>query len=207
MNKLWMGRVCLWSLLGTWLLSCQLPSANSQVVFLPEYSQFRMNSSFFVPDGGSLYGGGVSRFSQGSRSQGVPGLSNVPGLGRLGSNRSTWGSAGGTGVTTQATIYNMREIGDGILAGTHDRDGNLISPPAWDAEPSDTRSGFQNGPSFRNGPGFRNGPSYRNGNALGGRRAESIRGGEGSTNTGGRERSAEEIQRKANFMKQHLGRN
>lgn len=159
--------------------------ANAQVVvFLPEYSQFRVNSSFFVPDGGSLYQGGIGRSAMGASSSGVPGLGNIPGLGRLGRNRGIGYSTGTSGVVTTARVFNMREIGEGLLKGTHDRYGNLIRPPA-------TIDGSTAASSFSSG-------SPSTGSAWDARKN---RPGEyGSW-------SSEMIERRARFLKANLGRN
>lgn len=154
------------------------------VVFLPEYSQFRVNSSFFVPDGGSVYQGGVGRSAMGATSSGVPFLGNVPGLGRLGRNRGIGYSTGTTGVVTTARVFNMREIGDGLLNGTHDRYGNLIRTPANSQGAPPSNSIVPGVPST--------GTASRSANRSPG---------------GSKSWSPDMIERRARFLKANLGRN
>ncbi|GEM_PF-2444591 len=169
--------------------------AGQVVVFLPEYSQFRVNSSFFVPDGGSLYQGGVSRFSQGATNRGVPGLSNIPGAGRLFGNRSIGGSTSSFGVVTTARLHSMRDIGEGILAGTHDQYGNLIPAPRINQ-------------SFSRDIGSSNSVGQSNAVPTNSSFEGAGQGGRSSNRrvTVGQS-SADDLQRRAQFLKKNLGRN
>ncbi len=190
------GRLPVPLVIGLVSLACGLTAQhNAQaqvVVHLPQYSQFRVNSSFFVPDGGSVYQGGVGRMSMGSNSAGIPMLGNVPGLGRLGRNRGIGYSTSSTGVVTTAKIYNMREIGDGILNGTHDSYGNRIQ-----AEPTYP---FRNSDPVRTGS-----PSAYD------ERPRQFAQGRTSTaadrEPGIQSMSPEQILRRAKFLKANLGRN
>lgn len=171
--------VCSWQL-------CQASADAQVVVFLPEYSQFRVNSSFFVPDGGSLYQGGIGRMGQGYNSSGIPMLGNVPGVGRLGRNQGIGYTTQSTGVITTARSYSLREIGDGILNGTHDRYGNRIATP-YPARPNDPMSFADPADQATAFPASSTGRSPATGRS--------------------RFTTQAEIQNRATFLKSHLGRN
>jgi hypothetical protein len=80
-------------------------------VQLPVVSIFNVRTAVSVPDGGTMSLGGVSRYSSGRRSSGVPGLG-----GRLFQNRGIGYSAGASRATVSATIISNREIGEDLLA-------------------------------------------------------------------------------------------
>ena len=162
-----------------------LPSRSSEGqvgVYLPQYSQFSVQSSFFIPDGGSLYQGGTGRMGMGYNAAGMPFLGNVPGVGRLGRNRGIGYSSNATSVVTSVQSYSLREIGDGLLAGTHDRYGNVIVPYRnQDQEPA---------------------PSLNNTSP-----ASTLSVYPSSSNRPANNRSPEEIRQRARFLKANLGRN
>ena len=85
-------------------------------VQLPVVSIFNVRTAVSVPDGGTMSLGGVSRYSSGRRTSGVPGLG-----GPLFQNRGTGFSAGGSRATVTATIISNREIGEDLLAAGNRR--------------------------------------------------------------------------------------
>ena len=80
-------------------------------VQLPVVSVFNVRTAVSVPDGGTMSLGGVSRYSSGRSSRGIPGLG-----GPLFQNRGTGYSAGSSRATVKATIISNREIGEDLLA-------------------------------------------------------------------------------------------
>lgn len=74
-------------------------------VQLPVVSVFNVRTTVSVPDGGTMSLGGVSRFSSGRTSRGIPGLG-----GPLFRSGGSGYSAGGSRATATATIISNREI-------------------------------------------------------------------------------------------------
>lgn len=96
-------------------LACVALSAtelHSQVVQLPTFRFFNVRTVVSVPDGGTISLGGVNRSSSGSVKRGVPGLSRVPGAGRLFGNRAT----GSTRSSVSAKVIVMSEYEEAVLA-------------------------------------------------------------------------------------------
>lgn len=104
----WIGALLLW--LGT------AASSHAQVVQLPTFRFFTVQTSVLVPDRGGAYLGGVSRSRYGSVSRGVPGLGTLPGAGRLFGNRGIASSQSVSGVGVTATIIDHAEWDRAVLA-------------------------------------------------------------------------------------------
>lgn len=105
-------------------------SADSQCeaqisVQLPQERVFRTSSSYWVPDGGTAFGGGISSGSSGITSRGGLG-SGIPFAGRLLGNRSIGRSTGSGGVWTNVQIISLKEMEEGLMNGTLDSYGRPI---------------------------------------------------------------------------------
>ena len=74
---------------GTWFLMVGISTSWGQTVQLPTFQSFSVQTTVSVPDRGSIYLGGVNRAGYRSTSSGVPGLSRLPGAGRLFRDSST----------------------------------------------------------------------------------------------------------------------
>ena len=96
-------------------------SLEAQVVQLPTLRFFNVRTVVSVPDGGSTSLGGVSRNASGSINRGVPGLSSVPGAGRLFRNRGIGGTANAAGSSVSARIIVMSELEEDVLAEANRR--------------------------------------------------------------------------------------
>jgi len=81
----------------------QLPTT----VQLPVFRNFFYNGAVKVPDGGITKLGGVTSSAEGATSRGVPGLSNIPGVGRGFKNR---------GIGRDQRAGNMHVKADIIIA-------------------------------------------------------------------------------------------
>ena len=107
------------------LLACLLfveKSATAQVVQLPSFRVFSVNTAVKVPDGGYMRLGGVNRHAAGATSRGVPGLSNIPMANRLFKNRAIGAdtSASNVGVTTNIII--LEEYEEKVMAEARRRE-------------------------------------------------------------------------------------
>ena len=91
-------------------------SAQGQVVQLPSCGFFYVNTSVSVPDSGSGFLGGTGSSYSGSSSRGVPGLSKIPGAGRLFTNRAIGSETSAAGVAVSATIHDRHEMDAAVLA-------------------------------------------------------------------------------------------
>jgi hypothetical protein len=86
---------------------------------------FSVGTTVSVPDGGAAYLGGVTRGAWGSSSRGVPGLSQVPGLNRLFTNRGIGSSVSSSHAYATATVIDHAEIDRMLLAEAAARRGEL----------------------------------------------------------------------------------
>lgn len=111
-------------------------SAQNVSVQLPTFQVFSVATTVVVPDRGSAYLGGVNRASFGSNSSGVPGLSPIPGLGRLFTNRGIGSEVSSSGAHVAATIMDLDELDKGVLAeaaakrGVASASGGMKTNPA-----------------------------------------------------------------------------
>ena len=98
-------------------VAAAVPTAvSAQVVQLPTFDSFTVNTSVLVPDGGTAVIGGSSSSAWSSRMNGVPGASRVPGAGRLFGNRAIGGSTSSSTVTVRAQIHDFAAMDDALLA-------------------------------------------------------------------------------------------
>ena len=102
--------------LAIWLGPAATPSAEGQTVLLPTFRTFTINGSVRVPDGGSMFLGGVKSHAEGSVSRGLPILGNVPGAGRLFKNRAIGRESGASNSRVHAQIIIMEELEQEVLA-------------------------------------------------------------------------------------------
>jgi type II secretory pathway component GspD/PulD (secretin) len=115
-------------------------AARGQVVQLPTFNYFTIQTSVLAPDSGRGYLGGVRRGSYGRNSRGVPGFSKVPGVGPFFGGRGIGGS-GSTSVTSvRATIIDHDEWDKAVLSAAAGRSGgvNRTSSTGATSEPSTT---------------------------------------------------------------------
>ncbi len=84
----------------------QLPTT----VQLPVFRNFFYQGAVKVPDGGTTKLGGVTRSAEGATSRGVPGLSNIPALGRGFNNRGIGREQEAGNITATAKIIIAEEL-------------------------------------------------------------------------------------------------
>jgi type II secretory pathway component GspD/PulD (secretin) len=90
--------------------------ARGQIVQLPTFNYFTIQTSVLVPDSGRGYLGGVRRGSYGRNSRGVPGFSKIPGVGPFFGGRAL-GGGGSTSVTSvRATVIDHDALDKAVLA-------------------------------------------------------------------------------------------
>ena len=88
----------------------------AQVVQLPTFNSFSVSTTVSVPDRGAVSLGGVRSLREGANTRGVPMLSKLPGLSRLGKNRAIGREAGASSLTAHATIISFEEMEEELLA-------------------------------------------------------------------------------------------
>ena len=81
-----------------------------QIVQLPTFSFFTVSTTVSVPDRGTVYLGGVKRSRRQSSTRGVPGLSQLPHVGRLFKNQGIAASTTSSGAHVTATIIDHSEL-------------------------------------------------------------------------------------------------
>ena len=94
---------------------CVTPVA-AQVVMLPTYRTFSTSGSVLVPDRGMAHLGSISRAREGSVTRGIPGLAQLPMVGRLFRNQGIGREVGHAGAAVTATIIDLRELDEQVLA-------------------------------------------------------------------------------------------
>ena len=82
---------------------------------LPSIGIFGVQTVVSVPDGGTMFLGGNSGYAGGRTSRGVPGLSNVPYLGRPFRNQGIGYGTTARGTTAQAKIIIMDELEQDVM--------------------------------------------------------------------------------------------
>ena len=92
-------------------------SASAQVaVQLPTIESFGFDSTVLVPDGGSMFLGGVSRAAAGRTSRSVPFLGGIPGVGRAFRNQGIGRDLSSSTGRVHVQIISLREMEKRILA-------------------------------------------------------------------------------------------
>jgi hypothetical protein len=89
--------------------------AFGQVVQLPTFHTFSIGTTVSIPDRGSMTPGGVDRARFGRNEFGVPGLSGIPGAGRLFGNRAIGAQVESSRVNATATIMDLQELDRAVL--------------------------------------------------------------------------------------------
>jgi hypothetical protein len=107
-----------------WILGAAF--AHAQVVQLPTYQVFSVGTTVSIPDRGAAYLGGVTRGGWSSSSRGVPGLSQIPGVNRLFTNRGIGSSVSSSHAYATATIIDHAEMDRMVLAEAAARRGEVI---------------------------------------------------------------------------------
>ena len=77
---------------------------------LPTVRVFNVRTVVMVPDGGTMYLGGVNRSAVGRTTRSVPFLGNVPMLNRLFKNTGIGGDTSASGTAVRAQIIIMEEV-------------------------------------------------------------------------------------------------
>ena len=92
-------------------------SANlsGQVVQLPTFRQFSVNTTVSVPDGGSAFLGGVTTARSGSTSNSVPLLGRIPVANRLFQNRAIGSDVTSSRAYVRAQVIDLLEMDAAIL--------------------------------------------------------------------------------------------
>lgn len=111
------------SLLVLLLFGALSNRAAGQIVQLPTFQVFSIGTTVVIPDRGSMYLGGVNRAAFGSSTRGVPGLSKIPGAGRLFTNSGIGSEVSSSGVHASATIMDLGELDKAVLAEAAARRG------------------------------------------------------------------------------------
>ena len=83
--------------------------ANGVTIQLPTISVFNVNTVVSVPDGGTMSLGGVSRYSGGQITRGVPGLSGIPYVNRPFANRAFGQMASSGRASVNVQIISLAE--------------------------------------------------------------------------------------------------
>ncbi len=143
--------VLAWTLLSAADLQAQgqLPST----VQLPVFRNFFYQGAIKVPDGGSMHMGGVTRSAEGSVSRGVPGLSNIPGLGRGFNNRGIGREQEAGNLTATAKILIQQELEAehlakaGMLPGQRGQNDDVLRKAAFLTEHMGRNPDFTDAPS------------------------------------------------------------
>ena len=118
-------------------LTASAASARAQVVQLPTFRSFSVSTTVSVPDRGAAYLGGVTRGAWSSSSRGVPGLSQLPGVNRLFTNRAIGSSLSSSHAYATATIIDHAEMDRMLLDEAAARRGALGT-----ASETDRRAAF-----------------------------------------------------------------
>lgn len=130
-----------------------------QTVFIPTFRNFTYRGSVSVPDGGTIQLGGVNTTSESASSAGVPGLSNIPGLGRAFKNRGIGREQQAGSLTAKAEILIMDELeaqhlaDAGHLPGQQAANADVLRKAAFLTEHVGRRSdssGYSSGASSGN---------------------------------------------------------
>lgn len=109
-----MGRGCTIGLVIVVVLGAEC--AFGQVVQLPTFHRFSVNTSVSVPDRGSAYLGGVGRAAYGSSRFGVSGLNLLPGIGRLFGGSVASDSVAVGGASVRVTVIDLAAMDREVLS-------------------------------------------------------------------------------------------
>lgn len=93
----------------------------AQVVQLPTFNFFTVSTTVSAPDRGAIALGGVRSLREGSNTRGIPMLSKLPGLSRLGKNRGIGREASASMLTLHPTIIDREEMEAALMADAASR--------------------------------------------------------------------------------------
>jgi hypothetical protein len=105
--------VCVW---GASLPVLGVREARAQVLQLPTFDYFSVQTSVLVPDRGGAYVGGVRRATYAASGAGVAGTRTMPGMGRLLGNRALAAGATAGAASVHATIIDSAALDRAVLA-------------------------------------------------------------------------------------------
>ena len=97
------------------LLSLSSVVVQAQVVMLPTQRIFSTSGSVLVPDHGTAHLGSIRWAREGSTTRGVPGLAQLPGVGRLFRNQAYSREMGSSGAAVTVTIIDLHELDQQVL--------------------------------------------------------------------------------------------
>ena len=97
------------------LLTLSSVVVQAQVVMLPTQRIFSASGSVLVPDRGTAHLGSVRWAREGSTTRGVPGLAQLPGVGRLFRNQAYSREMGTSGAAVTVTIIDLHELDQQVM--------------------------------------------------------------------------------------------
>ena len=97
------------------LLSLSSVVVQAQVVMLPTQRIFSTSGSVLVPDHGTAHLGSIRWAREGSTTRGVPGLAQLPGVGRLFRNQAYSREMGTSGAAVTVTIIDLHDLDQQVL--------------------------------------------------------------------------------------------
>lgn len=95
--------------------------ACGQVVQLPDFRRFDVQTSVLVPDRGGALLGGTGRSASHGTVQGVPGVGRLPAAGRLLGNRALGQASGTSAASVHVTILDQEALDRAVLAAAASR--------------------------------------------------------------------------------------
>ena len=111
------SRISIFGLLAAGLVCFWSSDASAQItVQIPTVGFFNVNTVVSVPDGGTMYLGGVKRSAQGRTTRGTPLLGSLPGIGRGFKNTAIGSDNGASGSSVKVQIIVMSELEKEVMA-------------------------------------------------------------------------------------------
>lgn len=110
----------------------------AQTVQLPEFRFTTVQTTVSVPNRGGVSLGGISSSSSGRTANGVPILGKLPGVGGLFGNRAIGRSDSAGSFSVHATIIDLKEMDEAILAGAAGRARRVVEGPS----PAEIKAGY-----------------------------------------------------------------
>ena len=107
------------------VVSASARAQQTAIVQLPTFSYVTVNTTVSVPDSGRAFMGGVHRRRSAKTSRGLPWISGLPAARRLARSRAISAEAAAGGVAASATIMDLKEMDDAVLAAAEGRGGTV----------------------------------------------------------------------------------
>jgi hypothetical protein len=107
-----LGRFGIMAWLCCGALTC---SASAQVIQIPTFRSFTVDTTVWVPDSGGSYLGGTSSAMSGFDTRGVPLLGKAPLVDRLFKNRAIGSSLNSAGASAHVAVHSMSDLDRAIL--------------------------------------------------------------------------------------------